>query len=150
MQTASDATVSRVHLLVVDEKSGRVVANARAFLAKDMDLQKLVHEDMRRNFSQYPKKWGLGEPDTNIDHRRVPNLQVYFTRKGYSLAVTDNAKDYRPGDFVMCIVPPNLPHIMIVSDATNSKGRPLIIHNIGPERKRRIDCLSLSSQATTD
>jgi uncharacterized protein len=103
--------------------------------ALGIDLQKLVHEDMRRNFAQYPKKWGLEAPDTNIDHRRVPNLQVYFARKGYSLAVTDNAKDYKPGDFVTCIVPPNLPHIMIVSDATNSYGQPLIIHNIGAGAK---------------
>lgn len=100
-----------------------------------MDLQKLVHEDMKRNFSQYPKKWGLSAPDTNIDHRRVPNLQVYFARKGYSLAVTDKAADYQPGDFVTCIVPPNLPHIMIVSDAINSKGQPLVIHNIGAGAK---------------
>ncbi len=104
-------------------------------LALDMDLQKLVHEDMRRNFSQYPKKWGLEAPDTNIDHRRVPNLQVYFARKGCSLPVTDKAADYKPGDFVTCIVPPNLPHIMIVSDAINSHGRPLIIHNIGDGAK---------------
>jgi uncharacterized protein len=92
-------------------------------------------KDMRRNFSQYPKKWGLEAPDTNIDHRRVPNLRVYFARKGYSLPVTDNAADYKPGDFVTCIVPPYLPHIMIVSDATNSQGRPLIIHNIGAGAK---------------
>jgi uncharacterized protein len=103
--------------------------------ALGVDLQKLVHEDMRRNFSQYPKKWGLEAPDTNIDHRRVPNLQVYFARKGYSLPVTDKAADYKPGDFVTCIVPPNLPHIMIVSDATNSTGQPLIIHNIGAGAK---------------
>jgi len=104
--------------------------------ALGMDLQKLVHEDMSRNFSQYPKKWGLSAPDTNTDHRRVPNLQVYFARKGYSLPVTDNPADYKPGDFVTCIVPPNLPHIMIVSDATNSQGQPLITHNIGAGAKK--------------
>ena len=82
--------------------------------ALGLDLQKLVHEDMRKNFSQYPKKWGLAEPDTNIDHRRVPNLQTYFTRMGYSQKITDDVRDYKPGDFVTCIVPPNLPHIMIV------------------------------------
>jgi len=99
--------------------------------ALGMDLQKLVHEDMTKSFSRYPKKWGLAEPDTNIDHRRVPNLQVYFARMGYSLPVTENAEDYKPADIVTCIVPPNLPHIMIVSDTDNSQGRPLIIHNIG-------------------
>jgi uncharacterized protein YijF (DUF1287 family) len=99
--------------------------------ALGLDLQKLVHEDMRKNFSLYPKKWGLEGPDTDIDHRRVLNLQTYFTRKGYSLPVTENAEDYKPADFVTCIVPPNLPHIMIVSDVIHSQGRPLVIHNIG-------------------
>jgi uncharacterized protein len=100
-----------------------------------LDLQKLVHEDMRMNFSRYPRKWGLEGPDTNIDHRRVQNLQTYFTRMGYSRRVTDDVTDYKPGDFVTCIVPPNLPHIMIVSDATNTEGRPLVIHNIGAGAK---------------
>ncbi len=96
-----------------------------------MDLQKLVHEDMKRNFSKYPKKWGLKKPDSNIDHRRVPNLMRYFRRKGYSIAVTRNAKDYLPGDIVTCTVPPGLPHIMIVSDIVNANGVPFVIHNIG-------------------
>jgi hypothetical protein len=95
------------------------------------DLQKLVHDDMRRNFARYPSKWGLKGPDKNIDHRRVPNLATYFKRMGYSLKVTKNPADYKPGDFVTCIVPPNLPHIMIVSYPTRPNGKPLVIHNIG-------------------
>lgn len=96
-----------------------------------LDLQKLVHEDMKRNFSQYPKIWKLSRPDKNIDHRRVPNLQVFFKRRGWELSLTKDPKNYQPGDLVTCLVPPALPHIMIVSDRTTSNGRPLIIHNIG-------------------
>ncbi len=95
------------------------------------DLQKLVNEDMRGNFSAYPKQWGLSKPDKNIDHRRVPNLQTYFKRKGWSLTVTKTATDYQPGDIVTCTVPPNLPHVMIVSDKKGSDQTPLVLHNIG-------------------
>jgi len=96
-----------------------------------IDLQKLVHEDMRRNFAHYPKKWGLRAPDKNIDHRRVSNLQTYFKRNGWEVTISMNARDFRSGDIVTCIVPPNLPHIMIISDRTNAAGQPLVIHNIG-------------------
>ena len=96
-----------------------------------IDLQKVVHEDMKSNFSKYPKIWGLKRTDRNIDHRRVPNLQRYFKRKGYSLSVTKTAADYLAGDLVTCIVPPNLPHIMIVSDKKTENNVPLVIHNIG-------------------
>jgi uncharacterized protein YijF (DUF1287 family) len=99
--------------------------------SQDIDLQKLVHEDMRRHFSGYPKNWGLKGPDKNIDHRRVPNLQTYFKRMGYELPASKNPSTYKAGDLVTCIVPPNLPHIMIVSNRTNVVGRPLVIHNIG-------------------
>jgi uncharacterized protein YijF (DUF1287 family) len=97
----------------------------------NIDLQKLVHEDMKMNFSKYPQKWGLKYPDKNIDHRRVPNLQTFFKRQGWYLDISDKAKDYRPGDMVICIVPLQLPHIMIVSDKKNSDGIPFVIHNIG-------------------
>ena len=97
----------------------------------NLDLQKLVHEDMKMNFSNYPQKWGLMYPDKNIDHRRVPNPRTFFNRLGWYLDITDRAKDYRPGDMVTCIVPPQLPHIMIVSDKKNSNGIPFILHNIG-------------------
>ncbi len=100
-----------------------------------LDLQKLVHEDMKQNFSLYPQKWGLTKPDKNIDHRRVPNLQTYFSRMGWSLSITTNSADYKPGDIVTCLVPPNLPHIMIVSDRANPAGQPLVIHNIGSGAK---------------
>lgn len=99
--------------------------------ARGMDLQRLVHEDMRRNFADYPRDWGLRKPDRNIDHRRVPNLRKYFERHGWSLPITRDARDYRPGDLVTCVVPPNLPHIMMVSDRATGAGIPRVIHNIG-------------------
>lgn len=95
------------------------------------DLQKLVHEDMKANFSAYPKNWGLSRPDKNIDHRRVPNLKAYFKRKGLSVPVTKKPEDYKAGDLVTCTVPPHLPHVMIVSDKKTAEGVPLVIHNIG-------------------
>jgi uncharacterized protein len=106
-----------------------VVRALRASLG--MDLQRLVHADMEANFSSYPKIWKLSGPDKNIDHRRVPNLQTYFQRMRYEVPVSKDQRDYRAGDFVTCIVPPDLPHIMIVSDRLNAVGRPLVIHNIG-------------------
>jgi len=96
-----------------------------------MDLQRLVHEDMKHSFAEYPRTWGLKRPDRNIDHRRVPNLITFFQRSGWSLPLTRSPRDYQPGDLVTCTVPPHLPHILIVSDRANREGRPLVIHNIG-------------------
>lgn len=112
----------------------------RAYRALGLDLQKLVHEDMKKNFSAYPKKWGLSRPDTNIDHRRVPNLQTFFKRKGTSLPVTDKPEDYLPGDLITCTVPPNLPHIALVVPAPDGGPRPWIVHNIGggPQHEDRL------------
>ncbi|MDP3007440.1 MAG: DUF1287 domain-containing protein [Methylococcales bacterium] len=97
-----------------------------------MDLQKLVHDDMQRAFTHYPKHWGLKSTDKNIDHRRVLNLQTYFKRKGYALPISTIPTDYQAGDIVTVLLPANLPHIMIVSDKTAAMtNTPLIIHNIG-------------------
>jgi uncharacterized protein YijF (DUF1287 family) len=108
----------------------------RAFrVALGLDLQKLVHEDMKQDFKRYPNNWSLESPDKNIDHRRVPNLQTYFKRRGWSVAVSKRTEDYKPGDLVTCTVPPNLPHIMVVSNKKTILGRPLVIHNIGAGTK---------------
>jgi uncharacterized protein YijF (DUF1287 family) len=87
---------------------------------------------MRSNFSAYPKIWGLKQPDRNIDHRRVPNLQAFFRRQGEALPVTEIAKDYQPGDIVSQMLPGNQPHIAIVSHRASRDGqRPMLVHNIG-------------------
>lgn len=98
-----------------------------------LDLQKLVHEDMKANFASYPKNWALKKPDRNIDHRRVPNLRKFFQRRGEELKLSPKPDPtaFQPGDLVTCTVPPNLPHVMIVSDRKSAAGRPLVIHNIG-------------------
>ncbi len=112
----------------------------RALRLLNFDLQKEVHEDMKRHFSAYPGRWGLKGPDKNIDHRRVPNLQTFFKRRGWQLPVTQNAADYKPGDLVTCLLGDYLPHIMIVSDRKSEAGTPLIIHNIGAGTEEE-DCL---------
>jgi len=103
----------------------------RSYRKLGADLQQLVHEDMKANFSKYPKAWGLSSPDTNIDHRRVPNLQVFFTRKGQKLSVTNNASDYKPGDIVTWMLPTGHPHIGIVVNKKGAGGRYKMVHNIG-------------------
>jgi uncharacterized protein YijF (DUF1287 family) len=106
----------------------------RSYRALGIDLQQKVHEDMKAHFSKYPSKriWGLSRTDTNIDHRRVPNLQVFFERLGESLPITDNKDDYKPGDLVTWRLPNNAPHIGIVTDQTGwVTGNPKVVHNIG-------------------
>lgn len=103
----------------------------RAYRALGIDLQKLVHEDMKKNFSVYPKNWGLSGTDKNIDHRRVPNLQTFFKRKGASLRISKNGADYLPGDLITCTVAGKLPHIAVVVPSPTGNGAPWIVHNIG-------------------
>ena len=95
------------------------------------DLQALVNLDMRAAFGAYPRTWGLRATDANIDHRRVPNLQTFFTRKGARLPVSARGQDWLPGDLVTSLVGRTLPHIGIVSDCKAPSGNPLVIHNVG-------------------
>ena len=106
----------------------------RAYRAVGIDLQKEVHEDIVRNFAAYPNKsrWLLSHPDPNIDHRRVPNLMVFFSRKGETLPNSARAADYSPGDLVTWDLGGGIPHIGIVVDQkSRSSGRYMVVHNIG-------------------
>ena len=109
----------------------------RAYRAVGVDLQKEVHEDMLAHRSAYPRKWSsshadAGGTDTNIDHRRVPNLMVFFSRHGKSLPLTDNPRDYRPGELVAWNLGGGIAHIGILVDQKSpDSGRNLIVHNIG-------------------
>ena len=106
----------------------------RAYRAVGVDLQKEVHEDMVENWDAYPPKtkWGQKHPDSSIDHRRVPNLMVFFSRKGESLPITMRARDYSPGDIVAWNLGGDIPHIGIVVNVKSAvSGRPLVVHNIG-------------------
>ncbi|MBL0374662.1 DUF1287 domain-containing protein [Rhizobium sp. KVB221] len=97
-----------------------------------VDLQKLVHDDMKSAFSAYPKTWGLKAPDSNIDHRRVPNLQTFLKRRKADRPISMHGLDYQPGDIVTQRLPGNKTHIVLVSNQLNPQGsRPLAIHNIG-------------------
>ncbi len=124
----------------IDYPMGDVPANIgvctdviiRSYRKLGIDLQELVHKDMRGNFSKYPKIWGLSRPDTNIDHRRVPNLETFFKRHGDVLSISNNSADYHPGDIVSWRLDSNLPHIGIVSDIKDPEsGNYKIVHNIG-------------------
>jgi uncharacterized protein YijF (DUF1287 family) len=104
----------------------------RAYRKLGIDLQRRVHEDMKKNFNKYPKNWGLKKPDKNIDHRRVPNLMVFFSRYGEVKSISSNPKDYYPGDIVCWVLGSGLLHIGIVANKkSKDKKRNLIVHNIG-------------------
>jgi len=106
----------------------------RSYRKLGIDLQSQVHQDMTAAFSAYPniKKWGLSQPDPNIDHRRVYNLRAFFQRRGAALPITRNPTDYRPGDLVTWMVGPGLPHIGVVVDKPSRADprRKMIVHNI--------------------
>lgn len=113
----------------------------RAYRKLGIDLQKEVHEDMKANFSKYPKIWGLNHTDRNIDHRRVPNLMVFFERYGIVKPITSNPNDYLPGDIVCWNLGGAVTHIGIVVNRKSSDGkRYQIVHNIGRGQMME-DCL---------
>jgi uncharacterized protein YijF (DUF1287 family) len=129
-----DPAYERIHFPGGDVDRARGVCTdvvVRAFRdAFGLDLQALVNADMRSAFSAYPRRWGLAATDSNIDHRRVPNLQTFFERAGAQLAIPATPSAWQPGDIVSSMIGRRLPHIGIVSDRT-TEGRPLVIHNIG-------------------
>lgn len=106
----------------------------RVYRKLGIDLQKEVHEDMKSHFSLYPnlKKWGMTKTDSNIDHRRVPNLEIFFGRKGKKLPISKNANEYKTGEIVTWMINGKLPHIGIVTKHKSADGkRNLIVHNVG-------------------
>ena len=98
----------------------------RVLRKNNIDLQKLIHEDMSSNFSVYPQRWGLSRSDANIDHRRVPNIMKYFERQGYNRTITTVSNDYLPGDIVAWELSPGITHIGIVLENQD------VFHNMGP------------------
>lgn len=104
----------------------------RAYRKIGIDLQKEVHEDMKTNFNLYPNNWGLTSPDKNIDHRRVPNLMVYFIRFGEEKNISQNTGDYNPGDIVCWDLGGGIMHIgIVVNKRSEDHQRYMIVHNIG-------------------
>lgn len=103
----------------------------RAYRLMGIDLQQEVHEDMRAHFGLYPKRWGLSRPDPNIDHRRVPNLMTYFSRHGGMAPISDNPKDYCPGDIICWDLGGGILHIgLLVNQRSRDGKRWLVVHNI--------------------
>ena len=102
-----------------------------------LDLQKLVHEDMVSHFDAYParKAWGSRVPDANIDHRRVLNLETYWTRAGARLWAAEAPtpgdgfpKPIEVGDIVTWLLDGRLPHVgVVVTDGRQTQ----VVHNIG-------------------
>jgi uncharacterized protein YijF (DUF1287 family) len=104
----------------------------RGYRKVGIDLQQEVHQDMKTNFIEYPSNWGLSKPDKNIDHRRVPNLMVFFSRYGQEIPISDRPGDYFPGDIVCWDLGEGISHIGIVVYQVSKNGkRNLIVHNIG-------------------
>ena len=104
----------------------------RAYRDLEIDLQKEVHEDMIANFARYPNNWGLSGTDKNIDHRRVPNLMVFFARHGIVKPISDRSLDYLPGDIVCWNLGGGTTHIgLVVNKKSTDERRYLIVHNIG-------------------
>jgi uncharacterized protein YijF (DUF1287 family) len=106
----------------------------RSYRSVGVDLQREVHEDMVQNFDLYPqrRRWLLSRPDSNIDHRRVPNLMVFFSRKGEALPLSTRPEDYAPGDLVTWDLGGGVPHIgVVVGQKSSQSGRYTIVHNIG-------------------
>ncbi len=103
----------------------------RSFRNAGFDLQRLIHEDMRKHFSQYPRR--ESKPDSNIDHRRVPNLVHFFGKFGRKLptsVVGTQLATWKAGDIVFWKLNNGLDHCGIISDTRSRKGLPLVIHNI--------------------
>jgi uncharacterized protein YijF (DUF1287 family) len=113
----------------------------RAYRKLGIDLQKEVHEDMVANFDKYPKNWRFKSTDTNIDHRRVPNLMTFFTRNGNTKSISSNPEDYLPGDIVTWDLGRGIPHIgIVINKKSVDNKRFLIVHNIGNGQEIS-DCL---------
>lgn len=130
-----DPTYYRIAYPNGDVPEGRGVCTdviIRAYRTLGYDLQQLIHEDMAKNFSKYPKKWGMKTTDTNIDHRRVPNQMLFFSRFGKTKTISNKASDYIPGDIVAWDLGKGLTHIGLVINQKSTDGkRYLIVHNIG-------------------
>lgn len=126
----------------VDSDSGACTdVVIRALRHAGIDLQQLIHEDMRENFHLYPDNWGLNAPDTNIDHRRVPNQMLFFERFGtaLSLQVEGHLQEWEWGDVVYWRFANGREHCGVISDRTRRDGVPLVIHNAGIAREE--NCL---------
>ena len=104
----------------------------RTYREIGIDLQQLVYEDMMANYPSYPKSWELLKPDSNIDHRRVPNLKNFFLRNGENLTLSNDAQDYHYGDIVTWKLDHGASHIgIVVPSPIENDSTPWVVHNVG-------------------
>ena len=108
----------------------------RSYRALGIDLQLLVHEDMEKSFRISPQLWSMKQTDSSIDHRRVPNLQRFFSRFGQEVALADEASqkaaDFNYGDVVAWRLPHGATHIgVVVPGPGDRREEKWIVHNIG-------------------
>nr|WP_239582738.1 DUF1287 domain-containing protein [Bacillus tianshenii] len=107
----------------------------RGFHGADINLKDLMDKDIAQNVKLYPRV--EGNPDPNIDFRRVPNQDVFFKRFAESLTTeliphdVENLKSWQPGDIVV-FLGGEYDHVGIVSDRRAKDGTPYIIHNTYP------------------
>jgi uncharacterized protein len=104
----------------------------RSYRNLGIDLQELVHEDMKKNFSVYPQLWERREPDPHIDHRRIQNLQRFFKRQGAELKVTRESVNYHPGDVIVWMLSTGDLHCgIVVPGPGERRGEAWVVHDIG-------------------
>jgi hypothetical protein len=106
----------------------------RGFKAANINLKDLIDEDIKNNTKLYPRV--AGKPDPNIDFRRVPNQDVFFSRYCVSLPTKiksrdeENLEQWQPGDIVVFVE--GYEHIGIISNKRDKNGIPYVIHNTKP------------------
>ncbi len=145
-RTVYDASYVAMHYPggdVAPERGACTDMVIRALRRAGYDLQQLIHEDMKGNIHLYPMLWGLEAPDTNIDHRRVPNQICFLNRHAQSLTTSvepGNMSEWRWGDIVYWRFPDGQDHCGILSDRKNLQDVPLVFHNACIAKEE--DCLT--------
>lgn len=89
------------------------------------DLRQLVDADIAASPESYTT---IDEADSNIDFRRVRNLEVYFSRHAIALSTDlSDVEVWQAGDIVTFSS-----HIAVISANRDKKGIPYILHLASP------------------
>lgn len=113
----------------------------RSFKNAGIDIKSMIDQDIKEHTSLYKR---VNKPDPNIDFRRVPNLDVFFSR--FATKLTNDPykiEEWQAGDIVIF----SSKHIALVSNYRNKKGVVYIIHNAGQTHFEE-DALERYSQHT--
>ncbi|MBG9585821.1 DUF1287 domain-containing protein [Cytobacillus firmus] len=107
----------------------------RGFQGADVTIKDLIDQDIAENTDLYSRV--QGKPDPNIDFRRVPNQNIFFSRFAKSLTTelipgdVKNLQQWQPGDIVV-FLSPKFDHVAFISDKRTKDGIPYVIHNSTP------------------